>query len=164
MIFVTFNQGGIMATGHGGKRDNAGRKKLTDVEKKQTVVIRVDVNLLPLINQLKQGVNPVTENQDELGRWQQRNIELVIERDSAMYSVNQLNTEINHLKQLKVENNALKTLPGKQKTPTCQCLTAKGVQCSKTASHENIVNGFVVFTCERHYQTKINRQTKGKND
>lgn len=77
-----------MTTGHGGKRDNAGRKKLINVEQKQTVVIRVDVNLLPLINQLKQGVNPVTENQDELERWQQRNIELVIERDRAMYSVN----------------------------------------------------------------------------
>ena len=147
----------------GGKRNNAGRKKIADAEKKQTTVIRIDKNLIPAIEQLKQGLNPVTENQDELERWKQRNIELVVERDSAIHNVNKLNAELNRVKQLKVENNALKTLLSKQKTQTCQCVTAKGIQCNKTALHENNFNGFMVFTCERHYQTKLAKQTVLKN-
>jgi hypothetical protein len=144
-----------MATGHGGKRDNAGRKKIADTEKKPTTVIRVAVNLLPAIEKLKQGLNPVTENQQEIERWKQRNMELVLERDSALQRVNQLNAELNRLTSLRTENNALKTRLAKQKTYTCQCLTAKGVPCNKPALHENIFNGFVVFTCERHYKTRI---------
>jgi hypothetical protein len=151
----------MTATRHGGKRDNAGRKKLTDAERKQTTVIRVDSQLIPAIEQLKQGLNPVTENQRELERWQQRNMELVLERDQAILTANKRQEELNHIQQLKVENNALKTPVVKQKTQTCQCITAKGIQCTKPALHENIVNGFVVFTCERHYQTKINSANKG---
>ena len=153
-----------MNTGHGGKRDNAGRKKIADVEKKQTTVIRVDKELLPAIEQLKQGLNIVTDNQDELNHWKQRNIELVVEHDSAMHSINQLNAELNRVKQLKIENNALKMLLSKQKTQICQCVTVKGIQCNKAALHENNFNGFIVFTCERHYQTKLAKQTEDKND
>jgi chromosome segregation ATPase len=147
-----------MNIGHGGKRNNAGRKRIADTDKKQTTVIRVDVNLLPAIEKLKQGLIFVTENQEdkeEIERWKQRNIELVIERDRAIHNLNQLTAEINRLNQLKAENNALKTRLDKQKTYTCQCLTAKGIRCDKPALHENIVNGFIVFTCQRHYKTKI---------
>lgn len=147
----------MTATRHGGKRENAGRKKLADAERKQTTVIRVDSQLLPAIEQLKHGLNPVTENQRELERWQQRNMELVLERDQAILTANKLQEAL----KLNIENKAAKTPVVKQKTPTRQCITAKGIQCSKPALHENIVNGFVVFTCERHYQTKINSANKG---
>lgn len=39
--------------GHGGKREGAGRKKLPDSKKKQAAVVRVPVELLPVIEQLK---------------------------------------------------------------------------------------------------------------
>jgi hypothetical protein len=51
------------------------------------------------------------------------NTEPVFDRDRAIYRVNQLNAEISRLRQLKVENNALKTWLGKQKTHTCQMTT-----------------------------------------
>ncbi len=130
-------------------------KKIADTKKKPTTVIRIDSRLLPAIEKLKQGLNPVTENQAELERWKHRNRELVFERDRAIQSVNQLKAELNRLTSLKTENNALKTRLAQQKTYTCQCLTAKGVPCNKPALHENNFNGFVVFTCERHYKTRI---------
>jgi hypothetical protein len=50
----------------GGKRENSGRKPLPDIVKKKTSVIRIDAELLPLVEKLKQGL-PITQNQV----WQQ---------------------------------------------------------------------------------------------
>jgi chaperonin cofactor prefoldin len=47
---------------HGGFRNNAGRKPLPDTVKKKTSVIRIDAELLPLVENLKRGL-PVTKNQ-----------------------------------------------------------------------------------------------------
>jgi prefoldin subunit 5 len=47
---------------HGGQRANSGRKPLPDTVKKKTSVIRIDAELLPLVEKLKQGL-PVTQNQ-----------------------------------------------------------------------------------------------------
>ena len=104
-----------MAIGHGGKRDNAGRKKIVDAEKKQTVVIRINVDLLPAIEQLKQGLNPVTDNQDELERLTQRNIDLVYERDNARHDVIRLTAELTRITSLKAENTALKAKLNQEK-------------------------------------------------
>jgi chromosome segregation ATPase len=105
-----------MTTGHGGKRDNAGRKKIADTEKKKTAVIRVDVNLLPAIEQLKQGLNPVTENQAEIERLTQINANLVDELDNALREIEKLVAEHQvKMDSLKAENEALKAKLNLQK-------------------------------------------------
>ena len=142
-----------MAAGHGGKRDNAGRKKIVNAEKKQTVVIRINVDLLHAIEKLKQGLNPVTDNQGELERLTQRNLDLVYERDNARHEVIRLTAELTRIASLKVENTALKAQLNQHNSHKCQCLTAKGLQCEKPAKHQNKINGFVVWTCERHYKS-----------
>jgi chromosome segregation ATPase len=47
---------------HGGQRANSGRKPLPEPLKKKTSVIRIDAELLPLVEKLKQRL-PVTQNQ-----------------------------------------------------------------------------------------------------
>jgi hypothetical protein len=151
-----------MTAGHGGKRDNAGRKKIVDAEKKQTVVIRINVDLLPAVERLKQGLNPVTDNQDKLERLTQRNIDLVYERDNARHDVIRLTAELTRTASLKAENTTLKAKINQDKSHKCQCLTAKGLQCDKPAKHEHKINGFVVFTCERHYKSSIQAKQQVK--
>jgi uncharacterized protein (UPF0335 family) len=51
-----------MESKHGGLRNNAGRKPLPENAKKETSVIRIDAELLPLIEKLKRGLS-VTQNQ-----------------------------------------------------------------------------------------------------
>jgi hypothetical protein len=138
---------------HGGKRTGAGRKS----SGKQTAVIRIDAELLPAIEQLKQGLNVVTDNQAEIERLLQHNEKLVYARDSAQQEAHKLKTELASLALLKAENEALKAKLGKSQLHTCQCLTAKGDQCGKNATHENKIHGFVVWTCDRHYKSAINK-------
>jgi hypothetical protein len=133
-------------TAHGGKRTGAGRKP----SGKQTTVIRVDAELLPVIEQLKQGLINVAGNQAEIDCLLQINEKLVFERDQAK-------EELAHFRALAIELKALKPTPAQPKQIICQCLTAKGDMCGKTATHENKFNGFVVWTCERHYKSAINK-------
>lgn len=134
---------------HGGKRINAGRKALPDTEKKKTVVIRIDYELLPSIEQLKQGLNLVTIIQ-EIDRLKERNLELVYERDNALHAITKLTNELTRITQNKVATVKVST---KSKPKECQCVTRTGNKCDKAATHENALNGFMVLTCERHYKS-----------
>jgi hypothetical protein len=140
-------------TAHGGKRTGAGRKP----SGKQTAVVRVDAELLPVIEQLKQGLINVTGNQAEIDRLLQVNEKLVFERDGALIERDKAKAESAHFRAIASELNALKHKPEQPKQIICQCLTAKGEVCGKTASHESKFNGFVVWTCERHYKAVINK-------
>lgn len=137
----------------GGKREGAGRKPTG----KQTVVVRVDAELLPLIEQLKQGLKPVTDNQAEIDKLLEVNALRVLERDTARAELYKLKNQLTRMEDLKAENKELKANLAKGRQYVCQCLTAKGDKCGKTAIHENKLNGFVVWTCERHYNTAINK-------
>lgn len=141
-------------TTRGGKRDGAGRKP----SGKQTVVVRVDAELLPLIEQLKQGLNPVTDKQAELDKLLEVNALRVSERDTARAELFNLKSQLTRIEDLRAENKELKAKLSMGRQYVCQCLTAKGDMCGKTALHENKFNGFVVWTCERHYKTTINKQ------
>lgn len=138
----------------GGKRDGAGRKPTG----KQTVVIRVDAELLPLIEQLKQGLNTVTDNQAEIDKLLAVNALRVSERDTARAELYNLTGKLSRLDDLRAENKELKAKLAKDKQRVCQCLTVKGDMCSKAATHENKVSGFIVWTCERHYNAAINKR------
>lgn len=140
-------------TTHGGKRTGAGRKS----SGKQTAVIRVDAELLPVIEQLKQGLIDVTGNQEEVERLLQVNERLVFERDGAKVERDKAKAETAHFRALAAELKTLKPATAQPKQIFCQCLTAKGDMCGKTASHESKFNGFVVWTCERHYKSAINK-------
>lgn len=133
---------------HGGKRTGAGRKS----SGKETAVIRVDAELLPMIEQLKQGLITVTDNQAEIDKLKEVNALRVKELDSARLELMKAKTELNSVRTLKAENSALKAQLNKQKTVFCQCLTAKGMQCTKTASHEVKRHGFILWVCEQHYK------------
>lgn len=152
--FKQIDWAGNSAT-RGGKRTGAGRKP----SGKQTAVIRVDVELLPAIEQLKQGLNTVTDIQTEYERLLQVNEQRISERDHARIECDQLKIEVTRLESWKAKYQALtaKTPVPPPKQVICQCLTSKGDMCGKTAIHENKFNGFVVWTCERHYNTVINK-------
>jgi len=87
-------------TTHGGKRTGAGRKS----NGKKTAVIRVDAELLPVIEQLKQGLISVTGNQAEIDSLLQVNEKLVFERDSALIERNQAKAEAAHFRAIAAEN------------------------------------------------------------
>ena len=148
---------------HGGKRENAGRKPLPDEAKKQTAVVRVPVELLPMVEQLKQGSLVDTppnrydiEDSAEVERLKQRGVELVEQRDKEHLQVIRLKSELETAKRepmrLKVELSAAKRELDKHKQQSCQCLTAKGFQCEKRAGHEIKTGGFIVWMCEQHYK------------
>lgn len=140
----------------GGKRENAGRKS----SGKQTVVIRVDAELLPIIEQIKQhGFDSCNSNQDAIEQLKSENVKLlevntlrVQERDTARIQLSKAKSEISALLHHQKENKALKEQLAKQKTVFCQCLTAKGVQCTRTANHEIKQHSFILWVCEQHYR------------
>jgi dynactin complex subunit len=78
---------------HGGFRNNAGRKPLPENAKKKTSVIRIDAELLPLVEKLKQGL-PVTQNQV----WQQ----------TTALTEDDLKEQANCIERLMSENTLLK--------------------------------------------------------
>lgn len=96
----------------------------------------------------------------ELDRYKAGNTKLVEQRDNEHNQVIRLQTELRTAKtepaKLKAELSAAKRELFKQKTRFCQCLTAAGHQCTKPATHENKHNGFILWTCEQHYQSVIN--------
>ena len=77
------------------------------------------------------------ENQTELERLRQE--------------VTQLTAELTRFQAMKAENKKLLAALGNAKSHRCQCLTEKG-QCPKKAVRERKKDGFVVYTCEQHYQ------------
>lgn len=139
----------------GGKRENAGRKS----SGKQTVVVRVDAELLPIIEQIKQnGFDSCNSNQDAIERLKSENTKLLEvntlreqERDSARLQLKQLQAEQPNMIELKAENHALREQLKRSKI-FCQCLTAKGMQCTKKPSHEIKQGGFILWVCEQHYK------------
>ncbi len=147
----------------GGKRLNAGRPVLPDNARKQTTVIRVDVALLPAIDELKNNtLISVTENQmvkTELERYKQRNQELVMKYDAEHLQVVRLTSKLEAAKreptQLRYEIKELEGKVNKQKHRQCQRLTASGLQCERKAMNESKLNGFVIYLCEQHYQKTI---------
>ena len=140
---------------HGGKRDGAGRKP----SGRKTITIRVDVELLPAIEQLKRGelINDTISKQAEIDRLLEVNALRVSERDAARIERDQLKSQLTRLEWLRDENKTLTTQLAKDRQRTCQCLTAKGDKCEKKATHENKLHGFVVRTCEQHYKSGINK-------
>jgi molecular chaperone DnaK (HSP70) len=150
----------VQKTKRGGKRPNAGRPSLPDNVKKQTVVIRVDVDLLPAIEELKNNsLISVTENQmvkTELERFKQRNQELVMKYDAEHLRVVSLTSKLEMAKreptQLRYEIKELEGKLNKQKHRQCQRLTANGLQCDRKAMNECKLNGFVIYLCEQHYK------------
>lgn len=142
---------------HGGKRTGAGRKS----SGKQTIVVRIDAELLPIIERIKQhGFDSYNNNQDAIEQLQNQNTKLlevntlrVQERDSARIQLAKAKSEISALLHHKTENRVLKEQLNKQRIILCQCLTAKGTQCTKAASHEIKKSGFVVRLCEQHYKS-----------
>jgi hypothetical protein len=142
---------------HGGKRDGAGRKP----SGRKTTTIRVDVELLPAIEQLKRGelLNDTTSKQAEIDRLLEVNMQRVLERDAARIERDQLKSQLTRLEWLRDENKTLTTQLAKDRQRTCQCLTAKGDKCEKKATHENKRQGFVVWTCEQHYKSTINKSS-----
>jgi hypothetical protein len=147
----------------GGKRLNAGRPTLPDNLKKRTAVIRVDIELLPAIEELKNNtLISVTENQmvkTELERFKQRNQELVMKYDAEHLQVVSLTSKLEMVKreptQLRYEIKELERKLNKQKHRQCQCLTASGSQCERKAMNECKLNGFVIYLCEQHYQKQF---------
>ena len=141
---------------HGGKRDGAGRKP----SGKKTTIIRVDVELLPAIEQLKRGelINDTEiKYKQEIDRLLEVNALRVSERDAVIVERDQLKSQLTRLEWLRDENKTLTTQLAKDIQRTCQCLTAKGDKCEKKATHENKRQGFVVWTCEQHYKSAINK-------
>ena len=92
---------------HGGKRDGAGRKP----SGRKTITIRVDVELLPAIEQLKRGelINDTTSKQAEIDRLLEVNALRVSERDAARIERDQLKSQLTRLEWLRDENKALTT-------------------------------------------------------
>ena len=106
---------------HGGKRENAGRKPLVDAAKKQTAVIRLPVELLPMLEQLKQGgLIVVTANQDnDIERLKQRSMALAEQHDKALQRVISLdglkNTPLRQEYQVELLNKELTKLKQKDR-------------------------------------------------
>ena len=143
-------------TKHGGKREGAGRKP----SGRKTTTIRVDVELLPIIEQLKRRElmnDTEIKHKQEIDRLLEVNALRVSERDSARLERDQLKSQLTRLEWLRNENKTLTMQLTKNRQHTCQCLTAKGDKCEKKATHENKLHGFVVLTCEQHYKSAINK-------
>lgn len=142
---------------HGGKRIGAGRK----ANGKKTVVLRIDAELLPAIEHIKQhGFDYYYNNQETINQLQSEKAKLlevnalrVQERDAARMEVFKLKSEVSRLESFKAERKELKNQLSKQKQVTCQCMTAKSIQCTKQATHELKRHGFIVWVCEQHYKT-----------
>ena len=127
-----------MVNSHGGKRVGAGRKELPDsLKKEETKVVRVPLSLEKLITKLKDNPNLVTINQHELA---------------------QLHAELALLRhQIRLSRHDKPTGNATVKANQCQAITRTGNRCTKVGCHENKFNNMLVMTCERHYQSMINK-------
>jgi len=94
----------IKANTHGGKRSGSGRKK-ADITK-ETVVMRVDASLVPMVKTLKEQLKDgkpldtlkgVTSNQDEIDQLKARNMELLLHRDKEHLKAVALQSKVNSL-------------------------------------------------------------------
>ena len=133
-----------MVNSHGGKRVGAGRKELPDSLKKKTVVVRVDESLVPIIDRLKYCDDIVTINQVQLANIRKKVDDLHTENTQLKHTIAQL-------KELKPMANT--PLRANQ----CQAITRTGNRCTKVGIHENAWHGALIMTCERHYQSMINK-------
>ena len=140
----------------GGKRANSGRK--ASENKKETVVVRVEVALLHLIKTLKEKHNAGEDveqliqghsNHEEVEKLLERGIELVLERDrehlknislisktkSLENDKKNLNEEITHLK---------------NRIFNCQFLTKNKKQCAREAKVLMNWQGIKIHVCLQH--------------
>lgn len=145
----------------GGKRDNSGRKS---THGGQTKTIRVNVELIPMIEKLQSGqFDFVTESKQaeiellksELDQYKAANLKLVEQRDKQSQRAVALDNQIAGLKkqpdQLRAEIIRLKHLEH-----NCQALKANGDRCNRTA--KGIVNfhGVLINVCLQH-QNQLNK-------
>ena len=141
---------------HGGKRSGSGRKKSDTT--KETVVIRVDASLVPIVKTLKDQLREgkpldtligVTSNQDELDQLKARNMELLLHRDKEHLKARSLQSKVNSIqadcRALQRDYEALTV-----KEHSCQALTKDGLRCSKPARAKVKWHGVELRVCLQH--------------
>lgn len=141
----------------GGKREGSGRK-VSD-QKKLTKVVRVDVDLVELIEELKKryqsGVSindllGVTLNQDELGGAVDSDFVAKLQETIKAHKETMRTREVAYNEISAGLQHEIKCL--KSQPLICQKIKVDGNQCTKRATHEFKSNGFVFHVCGTHYK------------
>jgi len=140
---ISTQQPGQPTNNWGGVRPGAGRKATG----KQSVTVRVPVELLPVIEEAKRtGLIPVTDNQDTtlLAKVQQ------LEKKLQDSKVERKAVSKAHAQLIGERDKALMAL--KAQPHQCQYLTQSGEQCGNRASHQIKLHGCMVHLCGTHYK------------
>jgi len=136
-------QPGQPASNWGGVRPGAGRKATG----KQSVTVRVPVELLPVIEEVKRtGLIPVTDNQNAALLTKVQQLEKGLQ-DSKYERKALSKAHAQLIGERDKELMALKAQPHQ-----CQYLTQSGEQCGNRASHQIKLHGCMVHLCGTHYK------------
>jgi hypothetical protein len=127
----------------GGVRLGAGRKPTG----KQTVTVRVPVELVGMIEQAKRtGLINATYNQSGYLQAKVTELEKALQHSKADYQA----LVKAHAQQIGERDRTIKAL---QPQPhPCQGLTQAGGKCPNKASREAVLGGYAVYLCAAHYR------------
>ncbi|MBT9097675.1 hypothetical protein KFZ76_08140 [Methylovulum psychrotolerans] len=126
-----------------GRCPGAGRKPTG----KQTVTVRVPVELVGMIEQAKRtGLINVTDNQSGYLKAKVSELEKALQHSKADYQA----LVKAHAQQIGERDRTIKAL---QPQPyPCQGLTQVGGKCPNKASREAVLGGYAVYLCATHYR------------